>query len=77
MGPLRGTELRIVRAHEHLNSFKDEVFKLRNLWPGFVIVENDPEPGAQLDSGIVMAFPLAGHVSVYFQSLRAALDYAA
>jgi hypothetical protein len=81
MDPLRGTELRIVRAYEHLNTFKDEVFKLRNQWPGFVIVENDPEPGAQLGTGIVMAFPLADYVSVYlgdfFQSLRAALDYAA
>jgi hypothetical protein len=77
MDKLRGTVLRMIRAHENLVAFKDEVFKIRNNWPSFVLVNNEPDPGA----GIRQAFPLPDYLSVYLgdflQGMRTALDYAA
>jgi hypothetical protein len=77
MDELRGSELRIIRAYENLVALKDEIYKLRNSWPGFVLVENEPDPGL----GIKQAFPLQDYLSIYLgdflQGLRAALDYAA
>src|SRR5260370_8711161 len=71
----------MIRAYENLVMFKDEIFKIRNDWPGFVVVENEPDRGSQAGSKVTQAFPLPDHLSVYLgdflQGLRAALDYAA
>ena len=81
MDALRGTELRIIRAYENLVTFKEEIFKIRNRWEGFILVENEPDSKSQAGYGINQAFPLPDHLSVYLgdflQGLRSALDYAA